>query len=227
MRALADAQGAAGKPLHITEWNIGLGETCGEALYATLRMQSYASAMLTFMQNPAQKITAAHYYAGMPIMSLFDWTSVNGKVRVNPGAWAFWAHSRLKGSTMLTAQICPGGTGCVNGYAAESKALQVVAGSASGVRNVVVTNDGTSSVTYTRRVTGLSGSTVTATIYTPPSGTTDVTVSGSPQKADAAAISALLALPTTEVRSALGVSGGQVELTLTIPANSVQVVKVQ
>jgi hypothetical protein len=227
VRALADAQGATGKPLHITEWNIGLGETCGEPLYATPRLQSYASALLTFMQDPAQKITAAHYYAGMPIMSLFDWTSASGKVRINPGAWAFWAHSRLKGASMLTAQVCPSGTGCVNGYAAESKALQVIAGVSSGVRNVVITNDGTAAVTYTLRVTGLSGSSVTATIYTPPAGTTDVTVSGSPLKPDAAAITALLALPTTDVRAALGVSGGQLEMTLTIPANTVQVVKLQ
>lgn len=190
-------------------------------------MTSYASAILTLMQDPAQKITAAHFYAGMPIMSLFDWSSVSGKVRINPGAWAFWAHSRLKGQTMLTAQICPGGTGCVNGYAAESKPLLVMAGSAGGVRNVVITNDGSSSVTYTLRVSGLSGSSVTATVYTPPSGTTDVTVSGSPQRPDAAAITALLALPSTDVRSALAVTSGQIELTLTIPANSVQVVKVQ
>jgi hypothetical protein len=120
-------------------------------------MTSYASAILTLMQDPAQKITAAHYYAGMPIMSLFDWTTASGKVRINPGAWAFWAHSRLKGSTMLTAQICPGGTGCVNGYAAESKPLLVMAGSASGVRNIVITNDGSSAVTYTLRVSGLTG----------------------------------------------------------------------
>jgi hypothetical protein len=227
VRALADAQGATGKPMHITEWNIGLGQSCGEAQYAEQRMTSYASAILTLMQDPAQKITAAHYYAGMPLMSLFDWTSASGKVRINPGAWAFWAHSRLKGSTMLTAQICPGGTGCGNGYAAESKPLLVMAGTASGVRNIVITNDGSSAVTYTLRVSGLTGSTVTATVYTPPSATTDVTVTGSPLKPDAAAITALMALPSADVRSALGVTSGQIEMTLTVPANSVQVVKVQ
>ena len=32
-------------------------------------------------------------------MTLFDFSSQAGKVRVNPGAWALWAHSKLRGGT--------------------------------------------------------------------------------------------------------------------------------
>src|SRR4029079_13687064 len=82
LRALVDGQGGAGKPLQITEWNIGLGQQCGNALYAEQRLQSYASGVLTLMQDPAQAIEAAHFYAGVTIMSLFDFTSAANAVRI-------------------------------------------------------------------------------------------------------------------------------------------------
>jgi len=78
LRALVDGQGGAGKPIHVTEWNIGLGTQCGSALYAEPRMQSWTSGVLTLMQEPAYRIEAAHFYSGVPIMSLFDFTTVSG-----------------------------------------------------------------------------------------------------------------------------------------------------
>ncbi len=226
-RAYADAQGFTGKPMQVGEWNIGLGMQCGEAQYADPRMMSYASGVLTLMQDPAQRIRAAEFYAGVTVMSVFDLTSVAGKARVNPSAWAYWAHARLKGATSLSAQVCPNGTNCVNGYAAESQPLLALGGVSNGVRYAVVTNDGATAVTYLLRVKGLSGASVNATILNPPLAVQELPVSGSPLKPSAADVAALMTMPTSESRNALGVSGGQVEMTLTIPAHAVQVIEIR
>ena len=108
LRALVDSGGGTGKPLHITEWNIGLGTECGNTLFAEQRTQSFGSGLLTLMQDPAYNIEAAHYYAGVTVMSLFDFTSVANAVRVNPAAWGFWAHNKLRGTTGLTTPVATG-----------------------------------------------------------------------------------------------------------------------
>src|SRR5207253_2958669 len=134
VRSYVDAQGFSGKPLHLTEWNTGLGQACGEAVYAEQRMQSWASGVFSLLQDPSVNFTAAHFYSGVTVMSLFDFSSLAGSVRVNPGAWAFWAHRRLRGATSISAQVCPNGTGCVNGYAAETLSLMATAATAGGIR---------------------------------------------------------------------------------------------
>jgi len=224
VRTYADGNGLTGKPLHMTEWNIGLGQSCGDALFATQRMQSYASGMLTLMQHPTWKFQAAHFYAGMPLMALFDFGTA-GKVRVNPSAWAFWAHNQLRNASALTTEVCPSGTGCVAGYAAHDKPLLALAGNANGTRTLVVTNDGSSDVTYSLRLSGVTGSVASVTIVTPPRDVKELSASGSPVKPTASDVTALLASPTTETRTALGVTGGAVTLTIPIRANSVQVLR--
>ena len=223
-RAYADANGLSGKPLHMTEWNIGLGQDCGNAFYANQRTQSYASAMLTLMQHPAWKFQAAQFYAGMPLMSLFDF-GTTGKVKVNPSAWAFWAHGFLRNATAITSEVCPSGTGCVAGTGAFDKPLLAVAGSGTAGRTVVITNDGASDVTYTLRLSGVSGTTAAISILTPPREVQELAASGSPVRPSTSDVTAFVASPTTETRSALGVSAGSVVLTLQIRANSVQVVR--
>lgn len=225
-RALADAQGASGKPLQITEWNIGLGQQCGNDIYATQRMQSYASGLLTLMQDPAQNVTSAHFYAGVTVMSLFDFTTVAGKVRVNPSAWAFWAHAKLAGATGVRTQVCPANGSCVAGHAAESQALQALAGESGGKYTVVVTNDGASSQAYTLRLKGMgSRGTASALVRNPPQGSIDLAVSGNPAAPSATTMSQLWPRASAEQKTRLSVSGGQTELSLTVPARSVQVVE--
>ena len=240
LRALVDKLGGQDKPIHITEWNIGLGEQCTDTQFADQRMQSYTSAVLTFMQDPAQNIQAAHFYSAMPLMALFDFLSVDGAVRINPSAWAFWAHAHLAGGDLLDTSVCPTSRTCVAGYASETASLQALAtktpsSNASATtstttpsQQVVVTNDSANSVTYTLRFKGLTSALVTATILTPPSGTRDVPTQGTTTiTADSAAVTALLNSVSTDVRSRLQVSGGQVELQLTLPARTVQVVQVR
>jgi hypothetical protein len=227
LRTVVNTQGGSSKPLHITEWNIGLGSQCGNDYYANQRTQSFDSGILTLMQDPAQNIEAAHYYAAMPIMALFDFATVTGTTRINPSAWAFWAHSKLRGATSVSTQVCPQGGACVAGYAAESAPVLAFAGQSNGVQNIVITNDGIAEVTYKLRVKGLNSGSVTASISTPPSGARDLPASGNPIVADTTALTALIASVTKDTRAALPVSGGQVELTVTIPAHTLQLVEVR
>lgn len=231
LRALVDSQGGSNKPLHISEWNIGLGSQCGNAQYGEPRMASYASGVLTLMQDPAQAIEAAHFYAGMPIMALFDFTLASNAVRINPSAWAFWAHRRLSGGSLLATQVCPAGTGCVAGYAAEGApvvALGAQSGSGSSlVRRAVVTNDSASAVAYTLQVNNLASGTINAVVYTPPGSAQDVAAQGNPLTPDPTALNSMLAFPVQQTRSALVVKGGQVQLTLTVPAYGLQLVELR
>jgi len=226
LRALVDGQGGAAKPLHITEWNIGLGNQCGNALYAEPRMQSFTSGVLTLMQDPAQNVEAAHFYSAVPIMALFDFTTVAGKARINPSAWAFWAHSRLRGSTQLATQVCQG-TSCAAGYAAEALPLLALGTQRGSDTTVVLTNDTTASQNYTLRLRGLAGSSFDAVVTTPPSGAQDLPTAGSPAEADSAALQALLASPAKDSRSGLTANAGTIELAVSIPARSVQVVELK
>lgn len=223
-RAYADANGLSGKALHMTEWNIGLGQDCGNSFYGNQRTQSYASAMLTLMQHPAWQFQSAQFYAGMPLMALFDF-GTTGRIKVNPSAWAFWAHGFLRNAVRLTTEICPGGTGCVAGTGAHDKPLLAVAGNAAGARTLVITNDGSSDVTYSLRLSGVSGSTASVSILTPPREVQELTGSASPVRPSASDVAALLASPSTDTRAALVVSGGNVVLTSRIRSNSIQVVR--
>lgn len=227
LRSLVDGQGGAGKPIHISEWNIGLGTQCGNSLYGEQRMQSFGSGALTLMQDPAQNIEAAHFYAGVTVMSMFDFTSAPGKVRVNPSAWAMWAHAKLSGATGLSAQVCPQAGSCVAGYAADSAALLALAGQTTSGQSIIVTNDGSTALDYTLRLKGLSSATVSATISNPPQGAQDIAVTGNPAGPDTQALSSLLGSVSTESREGLTVSGGQVELALSIPARSLQTIDVR
>lgn len=226
LRALVDRQGGTGKPIHITEWNIGLGQQCGEAFFSEQRTQSFASGVLNLMQDPAQSIEAAHFYAAMPLMSLFNFTSAPGKVRVNPSAWALWAHSRLNGMSMLVTEICTSSSPCLAGHAAESASLMALAGKSGDKQRIVVTNDTNTSVNYTLRVKGLSAGSPIATISIPPTGVNDLALSGNPAAPDAAAVSALIASIGTETRSGLTITDGKLDMSLSIPAHSLQLVEI-
>lgn len=225
LRTLADSQGASDKPLHITEWNIGLGTQCGNDFYAEQRTQSFASGVLTLMQDPALNIDAAHYYAGVPIMSLFDFTTTSGKARINPSAWAFWAHARLRGATRLATQVCQGGT-CASGLASDALPVMAVAGQRAGGQTVVVTNDSATTQNFTLRLKGLSGLHTTVTTSQPPTGVVELPASGAPTAVDAANMQALAAAASSSTPMALSVAGGVANANLTLPARSVMVIDV-
>lgn len=225
LRALANSQGASGKPLHITEWNIGLGTQCGNDFFAEARTQSFAGGILTLMQDPSLNIDAAHFYAGVPIMSLFDFTTVNGKARINPSAWAFWAHGRLRGAPMLSTQVCQG-SNCLGGLSADTLPVMAVAAVRGGGQTVIVTNDTTSNQTYTLRLKGLTGTHVSVVAYQPPANVVEFTTNGSPSAVSTADLQALNNLVAVGTPSTLAVSGGTAATALNIPARSVQVIDI-
>ena len=225
LRYLADVQGANGKPLHITEWNIGLGNQCGNDFFAEPRTQSFASGVLTVMQDPALNIEAAHFYAGVPIMSLFDFTSASGKARINPSAWAFWAHARLRGAPLLSTQVCQGTT-CVSGLASDAFPIMAVAAQRGGGQTVVVTNDSVTSQTFILRLKGLNGAQALLTTMQPPAGVVELPATGAPAAVDAPSLRSLGAAVTSSVPTPLEVTGGVTTANLTIPARSVQVIDV-
>jgi hypothetical protein len=227
LRTLVDGQGGSGKPLQITEWNIGLGEQCGNGFFAEQRLQSFTSAFLTLMQDPAQNIEAAHFYAAAPIMALFDTTASATTARINPSAWAFWAHTRLKGNGLLGTRVCSAAGNCAAGYAAETQAVLALAGQSGATQNIVVTNDGGTTVSYLLRVKGLATSAVNVTISTPPAGTRDLAGSGSPLTPGADAIAAALNAVSRDSRNGLPVSNGQIELPLTLAPHTLHLVQVQ
>lgn len=94
-------------PLHVTEWNIGLGSRCGNAFFTQPRLQSFVAGALAVMQLDKYKIEAAHYYSGMPVMSLFS--QENNQFFVNPAAWSFLAHSQLVGGNLVETRLCQNG----------------------------------------------------------------------------------------------------------------------
>lgn len=226
LRTLVDSQGATGKPIHVTEWNIGLGQSCGNEFFAEQRTQSFASGVLTLMQDPALNIDSAHFYAGVPIMSLFDFTSTAGKAKINPSAWAFWAHTRLRGAERLSARVCQGAA-CVDGHAAENLSLQALAAKSGIGQAVIVTNDSTSTQTFTLNASGLTDAAVNITISTPPAGVAEVNAVGVPAQADEAMLQTLLASATKTSRNGVSVTAGKISQSMSIPARSLQFIEIK
>ena len=64
-------------------------------------------------------------------------------------------------------------------------------------------------------------------VYTPPGAAQDVSAKGNPVTPDSAALNSLLASPGQQTRSVLDVKGGQLQLTLTVPAYGLQVVELK
>jgi Bacterial Ig-like domain (group 2) len=229
LRSLVDSQGGNTLPLHITEWNIGLDRQCtGTDLYADARNQSFTSGILTLMQSSDLKIEAAHFYAGTPIMAMFDFSSAPGSVMVNPSSWSLWAHSQLRGHSLLDIQVCPRAGSCVSGLAAERAALAGVAASKSGVVRAVLTNDSASSVAYTLQVRGLASGNHDLLVRTPPSTARALAVSAPPTlKPSAADISSLMAAPSSDTRARLVASSGTVRASFTLAPRSIQWVEIR
>ena len=92
-------------PIHVTEWNVSLGSQCPKEYFGAQEMQSFVSGMLTMMQDHFLNVEAAHFYSGLPVMSLFE-VDEQDRFIVRPSAWAFWAHSLLQDGKLLRAEVC-------------------------------------------------------------------------------------------------------------------------
>ena len=227
LRSQLTAQGASAVPLHLSEWNIGLGNKCNAEDFSSAQSQSFASGFLTLMQDDAVNVTAAHFYAGMPPMALFEASnpSVDG-IRVSPAAWALKAHASLKDEVKVKAEVCTSSTACSSGVTgAGAPLLALAAGRASGGHRVLVTNDSGAEQPFTLRVAGLSAGAASATVRRLPSSALAVqgTTSGGTFVPTEASVSTLLAAETA-TPAALAAVGGVGTLALTVPARALMVV---
>ncbi len=166
VRAKINAQGLTGKPMHISEWNIGLGSSCGDSFFGNQQVQSFSSGMLTVMQNPSFGIGAAHFFSGVTPMSLFAVDAgLPGTVSIRPSAWSFWAHSRLSGGTLFNVQVCKEDI-CLDGTSSANDVV-ALAGQVSGKSYAIITNDSDVNQTITLRVNG-APTLMNANVYSPP-----------------------------------------------------------
>jgi len=225
LRAHVNAQGGTTLPLHLTEWNTGLGERCGTSVYSEARMQSWTSGMLTLMQDASLNVEAAHFYSAVPVMTLFDLSTSPGSVRVNPSAWAFWAHARLRGMTRLGASVCQGST-CRDGVAADTLPLMAVAGRGALSGAVIITNDTDAAQTYTLRLRGVPFA-LDLLLRTPPSGIARASLTGSPGRLSEEAVRGILGQVTVASRAAVTPVAGIISVPLTIPARTLQVIELR
>jgi|GEM_PF-1870020 len=225
LRAHVNAQGGTSLPLHLTEWNTGLGERCGTGVYSEARMQSWTSGMLTLMQDASLNIEAAQFYSAVPVMTLFDMSTSPGSARINPSAWAFWAHARLRGMTRLGTSVCQGST-CLDGTASASLPLTAIAGRGALSGAIIITNDTDASQTYTLRLRGVPFA-LDLLLRTPPSGVVRASLTGTPGRVSEDAIRSILGQVTVVSRSDVAPSAGIIAAPVAIPARSVQVIELQ
>jgi len=104
----------------------------------------------------------------------------------------------------------------VAGFAADTFPFQVLAARSGTGRAIVVTNDSVSAQSFTLKAAGLPYASVNVTISTPPAGVAELNVSGLPGPADAAMLQTLLVSPGKDTRSALTVTSGSVNPSISI-----------
>lgn len=170
LREAADRHGLTGTPLHVTEWNIGLGQRCGNAMFGSQRMKSFVAAMLILMQDDRFGIEAAHFYAGSANpMSTFI-TAPGGDVLAQPAAWGLWAARQLGGGQRLRTQVCPAGGACALPVDAAAAGSSLVAQAAlvDGALRIVIANDGGTATEATLDLRGVATAGRRLTVRTPP-----------------------------------------------------------
>lgn len=229
LRRQIDAQGFADRPIHVSEWNIGLGQQCGNALYRQPRLASFTAAALALFGEAEFDVTAAHYYAGVPIMGLFAAAEGQPRFEVLPAAWAFWAHRHLHGGTGLAVSHCAGG---VCSTLSERTAGPVAAAARRGERIfAVLANDAAAARSLRVRIGGL-GEGASAALWRLPSDRVHV-LEGS-INADGrveptrAALRALFASVTTEAGDLVPVPGSDArDLVVELEPYAVAIVRVE
>ncbi|MBW2258159.1 MAG: hypothetical protein JRI25_26655, partial [Deltaproteobacteria bacterium] len=104
---------------------------------------AYLAAAIALMHDPALGLDGAWYYAGAPVMGLFDMDEGTGAFDVHPSAWAFLLAGELTGGTLHPVQVCTAdGTGCAEPAVAAAAGQPVVAAAvtAGGETRVLLAN---------------------------------------------------------------------------------------
>lgn len=223
VRQSANGLGLSDKPLHISEWNIGLGQQCGNGLFQDPRMASFASGALALMHEDEFAVAAAHFYSGLPLMGLFAPVEGQARFEVNPSAWAYWAHRMLAGGQRPSTQHCRMGT--CSSLANDPDRPSVLAALRPGGLYTVVTNDAPEARTLRLRISGWNGPIpANASRWIPPSHqvhTVQGLTAGPRIEVDSTSLASLLALPTSSSLSVEPVDSGVFDVSLALPARAV------
>lgn len=219
------AQDLEDKPLHVTEWNIGLGQHCGNDLFGSQRMQSFVGGVMTLMQDPSLLIERAHFYAGVTVMALFAVDESANEMVLQPSAWAFWAHSQLADGEQVEALSCLDGD-CGAALTRTDEPMALAARVADGYR-VVLTNDNDSETSVRVQLRGLAQEPSSVSVLTPPEGATTVplTFDGTAYVIADGAMDALVN-QLSAAEPAVTYQGGVAEVTVLLPPHSVQLLSV-
>ncbi len=168
LRGQMAAQGLASMPLHVSEWNIGLGQACGNAFYGDRRMASFVAGALALLHEDEFAVEAAHFYAGTTVMSLFAANDGQATIDLRPGAWGFWAYRELADGVRVHTESCRQGV-CAT-LAASPDAPAVLAARVGNTLRLLVAND--SSASRTLRVQVHNSDAASARVHTAPSAAT-------------------------------------------------------
>lgn len=209
-------------PLHITEWNIGLGEQCGDAIFSDIRNQSFTSGALSLMQIVDEwKVEQATFYSGPPPYALFLVSDKNvGKVTVNPSAWAIRAHSYLGEAQMIDSNVCYQSV-CKSGKdMATSPVLPLSVKTGDNSFASIITNDTDISQRILLKVSGVGNSKVNLTIRTPPSSKIDIpaTLQSGVYIVTQATINSLISQEKIIPMNNIIPENGSISVILTVPA---------
>ena len=166
LRSQIDNRGMKDVPLHITEWNIGLGQQCGSELFSTAKNMSFAMGVMALSQDSALNIEKMFFYAGTGAsMSLFSPVQNEDSVFLNPTYWALYISKELQGATRLKSSLCRGETCGDNATFVYENSLLALALKDEKGRLLLVINDTNSSQIYS--FSANDSSTLTREIFAP------------------------------------------------------------
>ncbi len=226
MRTALDAQQMVAKPLHLSEWNIGLGQSCGNAFFSEPQVQSYVAGALSLFQSGQFNIQNAQYYAGAPIMGLF--VSNGSAIHVNPAAWSFYYHAKLLTGTHHALLIC-GTSGCDDPVVQAEQGSTVNSSSVShpdGSLRTVIANDSDASASVTVQFRGASLTGKSARLTIPPTQSDSrhdlpSVSTGTYREADTAALADLMGAQIQTDLGVLDTRDGIAEIEVTLLPRSV------
>lgn len=148
LRTQINAHGFALKPMHITEWNIGLGQECGTQTYTLPKSFSFSLGLMLLSQEESLDIDKLFYYSAPGTsMSLLSIVEGYDRITINPAYWSFYVASRLKGAQRLKTRLC-GAQGCKENIQRVDEGVLAQGAILEGRHFLLVVNDTNTSFTY-------------------------------------------------------------------------------
>ena len=150
LRQEIDKHGFNTKPIHVTEWNMGLGQRCGSDTFTRPRNFTFDLGVLFLSQEAGLNIEKMHFYAGIANpMALIGINKSQNTLSVNPAYWSFYISKLLKGGTRLDTRVCYDDSTCIRmPDAVEDQSLFAMTVQKDNQIEVVVINDSDSSSSY-------------------------------------------------------------------------------